>query len=83
MLEDLLDHLLGLDKSENSYPPLALGADSSVWSRPRRLEGPCKTLVKNLSNLTIDKLLILFFYNQYEFRSFDWLLNFLNLDTTF
>jgi hypothetical protein len=39
--------------------------------RPRRLEGSRKSLAKDFSNLTIDKLFILFFYNQYEFRPFD------------
>jgi hypothetical protein len=51
--------------------------------RPRRLEESRKTLAKDFSNLTVDKLFVLFFYNQYEFRPFDWLLNFLYLDTTF
>lgn len=50
---------------------------------PRNHSQNSTTLVKNLSDLTLDKLFILFFYDQYEFRFFYWLLKFLNLDATF
>ena len=85
MLEDLLDHFFPLDENEDSHLTLAffVGGGILCVPRPRRLEGSRKILAKDFSNLTIDKLFILFFYNQYEFRPFDWLLNFLYLDTTF
>jgi len=73
MLEDLLDHLFTLDKNEDSHLTLAFFLAGGILCVPRlrRLEGSRKILAKDFSNLTIDKLFIVFFYNQYKFRPFD------------
>ena len=55
----------------------------SEFSSPRRLEGARTISAKNVPNLTVDKIFILFFHNQHEFRSFDRLLQFIYIDAAF